>query len=78
PGMKAIGYREWFSGCSAEGRSAGDVRGRIKADSRAYAKKQYTYMRSIPSAELLPFDGSEEAVLHAAEKIRDFFLLHLT
>ncbi len=73
PGMKAIGYREWFSV-----RFAGDVRALIKADSRAYAKKQYTYMRSIPSAVLLPFDGSEEAVGQAAEKIRDFFLLHLT
>lgn len=83
PGMKAIGYREWFprssgEGCSAGGRFAGEVRDRIKGDSRAYAKKQYTYMRSIPSAELLPFDGSEESVSQVAEKIRDFFLLHLT
>lgn len=73
PGMKGIGYREWFSGLSAGVRREEDVRALIKTDSRAYAKKQYTYMNRIPSAVRIPFDGSESAVLQVTERIRDFF-----
>jgi tRNA dimethylallyltransferase len=69
PGMKAIGYREWFSSDSAE-----TVRERIKADSRAYAKKQYTYIRNIPGAAVIPYDGTDAAIQLAGEKINTFAL----
>lgn len=67
PGMKAIGYREWFTDYPAE-----EVCRLIKADSRAYAKKQYTYMKNIPAAVQLPFDGTEAAEGQVSEKIRGF------
>ena len=69
PGMKAIGYREWFSSDSAD-----VVRERIKADSRAYAKKQYTYIRNIPGASIIPYDGTDAAIQQAFEKINTFAL----
>ena len=50
PGMKAIGYREFFLGLSDEQ----ILRQRIKKNSRRYAKKQYTFMRDIPGATTLP------------------------
>ena len=62
PAMRAIGYREWFSGESED-----EVKAHIKAASRAYAKKQYTYMRNIPGAAAFPYDGSIEAARKIAE-----------
>ncbi len=48
PGMKGIGYREFFlmkrDGCSR----LKDIADRIKADSRRYAKRQITFFRSLP------------------------------
>ena len=69
PGMRAIGYREWFSSGSEE-----EVKARIKASSRTYAKKQYTYMRNIPGARVFPYDGSESSVRAIAETIVAPFL----
>ena len=62
PAMRAIGYREWFSLGSEE-----EVKARIKASSRAYAKKQYTYMHNIPGAFVFPYDGNAEAARKIAE-----------
>jgi tRNA dimethylallyltransferase len=42
PGMKAIGYGEFLEPGS------GDIRERIKLDSRRYAKRQMTYFRALP------------------------------
>lgn len=74
PGMRAIGYREWFSASDEQ-----TVAEMIKEDSHRYAKKQYTYMKDIPGAELIPFDGSGEAVNIVRNRIL-FFLqcIHLT
>ena len=47
PAMKAIGYREFFSGGSM---STDEIRELIKFNTRRYAKKQYTFMRGIPGA----------------------------
>ncbi|MGI0529746.1 tRNA (adenosine(37)-N6)-dimethylallyltransferase MiaA [Treponema socranskii] len=62
PAMRAIGYREWFSPGSED-----EIKSRIKAASRAYAKKQYTYMHNIPGALVFPYDGSAEAARKIAE-----------
>lgn len=62
PAMRAIGYREWFSLGSED-----EIKAHIKAASRAYAKKQYTYMRNIPGALVFPYDGSVEAARKIAE-----------
>ncbi|HOT62280.1 MAG TPA: tRNA (adenosine(37)-N6)-dimethylallyltransferase MiaA [Treponemataceae bacterium] len=53
PGMQAIGYREFFEAASEEGRDPPNADGErvrflIKRDSRRYAKRQYTFFRSLP------------------------------
>ena len=56
PGMKAIGYSEWFE-------YAGDIekiKEEIKHHSCKYAKKQYTYIRGIPGSTVIDFTGSQE------------------
>ncbi len=47
PGMKAIGYSEFFM---PELTSIEQIKDRIKKNSRRYAKRQYTFMRDIPGA----------------------------
>lgn len=49
PGMKAIGYREFFDGQSQSDR---DLIQRIQHDSHRYAKKQYTYMKGISGTQI--------------------------
>ncbi len=44
PGLKAIGYREFF----AKDKDIDTIAKDIKLNSRHYAKKQYTFMRDIP------------------------------
>jgi len=73
PGMKAIGYREWFSCHSGNDCTGENIRMQIKADSRAYAKKQYIYMRTIPSSIVIPFDGSKDAENLVSDEIQKFF-----
>ena len=46
PGMKAIGYHEWFEYDDRE-----QVIQAIKHNSRKYAKKQYTYLRDIKNVD---------------------------
>ena len=48
PGMKAIGYREFFE----EGE--GSLRERIALDTRRYAKRQLTFFRALPGIRWLP------------------------
>ena len=55
PGMKAIGYSEWFESSNIE-----EIREVIKHHSCKYAKKQYTYIRDIPGSTVIDFSGSEE------------------
>ncbi len=58
PGMKAIGYSEWF-----DPELAGDIekiREAIKHHSCKYAKKQYTYIRDIPGSTIIDFNATEE------------------
>ena len=74
PGMKAIGYREWFTGGTES-----VICGRIKADSREYAKKQFTFIKGIPGGQIVEYTGSGEDIARISEKIMMFMrFLHLT
>lgn len=53
PGLKAIGYSEWFEYDDEE-----IVREEIKHHSRKYAKKQYTYIRDIKNAKIIEYNGT--------------------
>ena len=55
PGLKAIGYREFF-----DNNDVCEVAERIKLNSRHYAKKQYTFMRDIPEAIVINADETEK------------------
>lgn len=55
PGLKAIGYSEWFEYSDID-----TIREEIKHHSCKYAKKQFTYIRDIPGSYIIPFSGSDE------------------
>ena len=54
PGMKAIGYSEFFLYEKVD-----DIKEHIKNDSHHYAKKQYTFMRGIPDAVYLDAEDTK-------------------
>ena len=55
PGLKAIGYQEWF-----EYKDKERVCQAIIHNTRKYAKKQYTLIRDIPGSIIVPFSGSKD------------------
>jgi len=55
PGMKAIGYREFFEGNQ-------DPLPRIQAASRRYAKRQLTFFRALPGTIWMNPDDREEVL----------------
>jgi tRNA dimethylallyltransferase len=68
PGMKAIGYREFFdpeSGGGPGGAAAelGAVAAAIKADTRSYAKRQMTFSRALPGIRWIAPDADALAFL---------------
>ncbi len=56
PGMKAIGYHEFFEGLE----SLEEIKQRIKFNSHRYAKKQYTFMKDIPGAVTVNADDTQK------------------
>lgn len=62
PGMKAIGYSEFFA---LEGSTEAEIAARIKLDTRRYAKRQMTFFRSLPGIEWIPPDPAALAPLLA-------------
>jgi len=64
PGMKAIGYSEWFEYDDIE-----KIREEIKHHSCKYAKKQYTYIRDIPGSTIIDFNAAEEDYKRLSELI---------
>jgi tRNA dimethylallyltransferase len=67
PGMKAIGYREFFSpdgGLTSE--SPALVAERIKLDTRRYAKRQMTFFRGLSGIEWISRDPAAFAARVAA------------
>lgn len=53
PGMKAIGYREWFSGSDLQ-----TVEALIARNTRRYAKRQITFFNSLPDVRW--YDAAED------------------
>jgi len=69
PGMKAIGYREFFD----SDKSLDEIAQSIKLNSRHYAKKQYTFMRDIPEGIYLNAEDTEsitKVISNFMDKIR--------
>jgi tRNA dimethylallyltransferase len=66
PGMQAIGYREFFIDSSGDPAQVCEL---IKNDSRKYAKRQETFIRSIPG--ILHFDADDLAGI--TEAVRGFY-----
>lgn len=58
PGLKAIGYSEWFENTDVE-----KIKEEIKHHSTKYAKKQYTYIRDIPGSLVVDYDADSEDCL---------------
>ena len=63
PGMKAIGYSEWFD----EASDINEIKATIIHHSCKYAKKQFTYIRDIPGSIILPFSSTEQDIAKVAE-----------
>lgn len=68
PGMKAIGYREWF----LPNLSTEEIRHEIKRSSKKYAKKQYTIMKDIPGAVRISVDDEKKSREELFKLISDF------
>jgi tRNA dimethylallyltransferase len=64
PGMKAIGYREWFGPDGRRIRDAAAVEAAVAQDSRRYAKRQITFFAGLP--DVLWLDASRPAADSAA------------
>lgn len=65
PGMRAIGYREFFE-CEGQAEAAE----RIRLDTRRYAKRQMTYFRGLPGIRWIDPDPNElgsllRSIVHA-------------
>ncbi|MDR1308237.1 MAG: tRNA (adenosine(37)-N6)-dimethylallyltransferase MiaA [Treponema sp.] len=63
PGLRAIGYREFFEPLPGEAgygfnRDTEGVKALVKRNSRRYAKRQETFFASIPEAVWLPPEGT--------------------
>jgi tRNA dimethylallyltransferase len=59
PGMKAIGYREFFAeDIPSDG---GEVQALVARNSRRYAKRQITFFASIPRVKWVSATGDPEA-----------------
>ncbi len=67
PGMKAIGYSEWF-----EDNNVDFIREAIIHHSCHYAKKQYTYIRDIEGSTLIDFNNNKEDFDRISMIISDF------
>ena len=70
PGMKAIGYSEFFDqslNCDEE-----KIREAIKHHSCKYAKKQYTYIRDIPESKVIRYNAMEMDLQKIADLIGNF------
>ena len=65
PGLKAIGYHEWFVYKNKE-----EICQAIIHNSRKYAKKQYTYIRDIPQSKILSYSGTNNDIEKVANLIK--------
>ena len=70
PGMKAIGYSEFFDE-SLNGDQE-KIKEAIKHHSCKYAKKQYTYIRDIPESQVIRYNAMEMDLQKIADLIGKF------
>ena len=70
PGMKAIGYSEFFDE-SLNGDQE-KIKEAIKHHSCKYAKKQYTYIRDIPESKVIRYNAMEMDLQKIADLIGKF------
>ena len=70
PGMKSIGYSEWFCHPDSFGADLETVKEEIKHHSCKYAKKQYTYIRDIPGSIIVEYKAEEDDIKKVAEIIK--------
>jgi len=61
PGLRGIGYAEWFPWLTSGEGTRAEVRQRIIQNSRQYAKRQLTFFRSLPGVRW--YDPEQPAVL---------------
>lgn len=67
PGMKAIGYREWFLYDDKA-----KIREEIKRNSWKYAKKQFTYIRDIDFGNRIPYSATVDDIENVRNVINDY------
>lgn len=67
PGLKAIGYSEFFKSDNLE-----EIKENIKKHSCKYAKKQYTYIRDIKQGIRLSYKADEQDIERISSLIRGF------
>ena len=85
PGMKAIGYSEWFAEDGSflpdsNNFSSADIekiKEAIKHHSTKYAKKQYTYIRDIPGSQIIEFTAQESDIRNITEIINQWIATSL-
>ena len=63
PGFKAIGYSEFF----VPGLDREQIREKIIADSRKYAKKQYTFVAGIPGARIIDIEDRNSVIAEVSQ-----------
>ena len=72
PGMKGIGYSEFFPFLREGCLTLGDVKARIQQDSRRYAKRQMTFFRSLPGVHWHHPEDRDALIRDIRDFKRDF------
>lgn len=67
PGMKAIGYKEFFMEENIE-----KIKYSIKHNSCKYAKKQYTYIKDIPGSKIIEYQATQDDIAKVKNEITKF------
>lgn len=70
PGMKGIGYREFFMANEHGGMAKDDIARHIVRNSRMYAKRQMTFFRSLPHVHWVHPDNLESIRSLIAQYVR--------
>lgn len=73
PGLKAIGYSEWFNHENPfEHHNIEKIKEEIIHHSCKYAKKQFTYIRDIECSNIIKYDASEENFMQIISLIQEW------
>ena len=77
PGLRAIGYREFFIKDEASWHLSDDLAGvetLVAQNSRRYAKRQITFFTSIPDVKWVDCSGEEENTLEIKNLLEEFLM----